>query len=196
MREKTVVNDIKVEIIDSKYQGFLEVNCYRFQFKKFSGSWHNVVSRECIRKQPAVGVLLHDPVLDSLVLIEQVRVGALDDKKSPWLLELVAGLVEVGESVEEVARREVHEEAGLQIGELTKMVEYWVSPGCSNEHFTLFYAKVDASHAGGVFGLEEEGEDIRVHVVPVRTVKQWLVQGEINNAALLIALQWFFLKLV
>lgn len=194
MREKSAEEGIEIESIESIYEGFLHLVRYQLRFKKFAGDWSELVSRECIKKQSAVGVLLHDPDLDSLVLIEQVRVGALADKKSPWLLELVAGLVEDGEALEAVAQREVYEETGLKVNRFEKMVNYWVSPGCSNEHFTLFYAQVDASQAGGVFGLVDEHEDINVHVVPVAQAKEWLAQGEVNNASLLIALQWFFAR--
>ncbi|MCH6553836.1 MAG: NUDIX domain-containing protein, partial [Acidobacteria bacterium] len=37
---------------------------------------------------------------------------------APWLTELVAGIIEPGESAEDVARREAREEAGIELGEL------------------------------------------------------------------------------
>ncbi len=196
MREKTVAKDIQIESVDPVYQGFIGVSQYRFRFRQFSGEWSDTVIRECVEKAAAIGVLLHDPSLNSLVLVEQIRIGALEDEQSPWLLELVAGLTEPGESLESVAIREVYEETGLVVEELSLMLDYWVSPGCSNEHFTLFYAQVDASQAGGIYGVAAEHEDIRVQVVEVEQARDWLEQGKINNAALLIGLQWFFLKQV
>lgn len=50
---------------------------------------------------------------DEVVLIEQIRIAAYDTSETPWLLEMVAGMIEEGESVEDVARREAIEEAGL-----------------------------------------------------------------------------------
>ena len=47
-----------------------------------------------------------DPVRDEVVLVEQIRIAAYDTSESPWLLEMVAGMIEAGETVEDVARRE------------------------------------------------------------------------------------------
>ena len=58
----------------------------------------------------------------------------------------------------------------------------------------LFVADVDSELASGVHGLEEEGEDIRVHVLPRETAYQWVVDGKINNASAIIALQWLELN--
>src|SRR5690554_7851398 len=53
---------------------------------------------------------LHD-ALPILVLVEQFRIGALDKSPVPWLLEIVAGLIDTDEEPAEVARREAREEA-------------------------------------------------------------------------------------
>ena len=84
---------------------------------------------------------------------------------SPWLLECVAGIIEEGESPEDVARRETVEEAGCEILDLFPVCHYLASPGGSSESIFVFCARVDASTAGGVFGLAEEHEDIRVRAI-------------------------------
>ncbi|VED33490.1 ADP-ribose pyrophosphatase [Escherichia coli] len=70
------------------------------------------VRREIFERGHAAVLLPFDPVRDEVVLIEQIRIAAYDTSETPWLLEMVAGMIEEGESVEDVARREAIEEAG------------------------------------------------------------------------------------
>ncbi|HNL80117.1 MAG TPA: NUDIX domain-containing protein, partial [Agitococcus sp.] len=129
------------------------------------------------------------------LLIEQFRVGALSHP-NPWQLEIVAGLVDGhGESLEDVAKREVLEEAGVELSRLEKVMTFLLSPGGSNEKFTLFVGQADLSQAGGVFGLPEEGEDIKVSVVAASDFIHLLQKNTLLwNAPLLIAGQWFALN--
>lgn len=152
------------------------------------------IKRELMVRPDAVVVLLFDPQLHSVVLIEQFRVGARK-APTPWLIECVAGLIEPNESPEEVAHREALEEAGTTIKRLKKICEYFPSPGGTDEKITLYIGEVDARAAGGVHGLDHEGEDILVHHVPVDEALSWLNTGIINNAASIIALQWLQLHL-
>ena len=107
-----------------------------------------------------------DPVHDQVVLVEQFRMGPFLSNDDPWLLEVVAGISEPGETLEEVALREVEEETGYKITSLMPVSDFYVSPGASNEKLRLFCGLVDATDAGGIFGVADEGEDIRVHVLP------------------------------
>jgi ADP-ribose pyrophosphatase len=161
----------------------------------FAGGWSNDFSRELFRRDQAAGVLLYDPKMDKLVLVEQFRVGLLDAMdQSPWALELVAGIVGEGESAAGMAQREVSEEAGLDIGSPQFICDYFNSPGGSTERIKLFYAEVDAGQAAGIHGLVEENEDIRVVVMTFDEVWSAFVSGRINNAMAIIALQWLSLK--
>ncbi len=185
-----------VEIIEKQaaFQGFFRVDNYQIRHRLFKGGWSKPLQRELFERGHAAAVLLVDPLLNKIVLIEQFRMGPLNQSQYPWLLELVAGIIEPNETPEQVVNRESQEEAGLVIQEVFPMVEYWVSPGASTEKVNLFCARVDASKAGGIYGLEAEGEDIRVWVFSVEEVYQMLEKGKINNASTLIALQWFKLN--
>src|SRR5690606_16546084 len=141
----------------------------------------------------AVCVLPYDPWQDAVVLIEQVRVGALEKSDNPWMLELVAGLFDDGEEAEQVAHREAEEEAGLKLLSLTPITRYFPSPGGSNEQVYLYCATVDSRGAGGLHGLAEEGEDIRVSVWSRTDAMTAMSEGRIDNAATIIALQWLAL---
>lgn len=190
-------NKSDIEILEKKtaYQGHFRIDKYQLRHKLFQGGFSKPLTRELFERGHAVAVLLVDPVLRKIVLIEQFRMGALNHPQSSgWLLELVAGIIEPDEAPEDVARREVQEEAGLAARDLIPIIDYWVSPGASSERVTLFCARVDASQAGGVHGLVEEGEDIRVWVFTVAEVYQLLEEGKLNNALTIIAVQWFKLN--
>ena len=152
------------------------------------------MTRELILRPRAVGVLLFDPAQQQVVLVPQIRVGMLDEGQNPWLLELVAGMVESGEEPIEVAARESLEEANTKPQDLLQICEYYNSPGISNERITLFCGRVDATQAGGIFGLDAEHEDIEVVVLSLADALAKVASGEINNAMSIIALQWLQLN--
>ena len=115
-------------------------------------------------------------------------------KQSPWLLELIAGMVEEGETPESVALRESEEEAGAKITNMQHCLSVWDSPGGVLERIHLFVGKVDSTQVGGLHGLAEENEDIRVHVVNRETAYQWLCEGKIDNGVAVMGLQWLELN--
>ena len=143
---------------------------------------------------------MYDPYHDQLVFLEQFRQGAFAafdsrwydrDRDSPWLIEVVAGIIEDGELPYEVARRESIEESGCEIQDIELIQKYFTSPGCSSEIAILYCGKVDASVVGGVHGLADEGEDIRVFRLDVNEAFQMLGDGKFINSAILIAMLWF-----
>lgn len=186
-----------VQILDRKtvYRGFYQVEKYQLRHQLFQGGMSDSFERELIIRYPVAAALPYDPVRDEVVLIEQFRIGALEDPHSPWLLEVVAGILTGEETLEELARREVWEEAGLRTDILRPLYRYWVSPGGSQEQVSLFLAKVDASQAGGIHGLANEHEDIRVRVMRSAEAFAAVRDGRINNATTIMALQWLELHL-
>ncbi|MDQ2994469.1 MAG: NUDIX domain-containing protein [Pseudomonadota bacterium] len=191
--QKFTQSDIKIVEKKTCYSGFSKLEELTLQHKLFSGEWSPPIKREVFGKRSVAALLPYDPIRDEVVLIQQFRVGALT-ADNPWLLEIVAGICEPDESIEELIVRETFEEAGLKPLELLKIYEYWVSPGGSCEHLTLFCGRVDASNAGGIHGLKQENEDIQVITVPANEAIKAISTGEINNAASIIALQWLALN--
>lgn len=186
--------DVEIVTRETCFQGFYRLDRLQLRHRQFSGAMGPQLSRELFVRHDAVCVLPYDPQRDCVVLIEQFRVGALDKSRNPWLLELVAGLIDKAEQPDEVARREAIEEAGLTLGELWPISQYLPSPGGSDELVHLYLGRCDSQGAGGVHGLAEEGEDIRVHVWPLADALQAVKDGRINNAASIIALQWLALN--
>jgi ADP-ribose pyrophosphatase len=184
------VEDVRILEQAQAWQGHFSVRSLRLQHKLFAGGWSEILAREVFDRGDAVGVLPWDPVRDELVMLEQFRVGAMRDDASPWMLELVAGIVEAGESDADVVQREAQEEAALTVQQLEPVACFYPSAGACSEQVRLFVGRVDSAGVGGVHGCEDEGEDIRVHVLPRLRVLELLAQGRINNGHTLIALQW------
>lgn len=179
------------------YRGFFSVAEYCFRYRKFDGSVSEVVRREILDRGDAVVLLAYDAKQDSVVLIEQIRIATIDSEASPWMLELIAGMIDhPDESIEEVARREAMEEAGISVGRCKSVLSYFASPGGCTEKLHILVGEADASTAKGIHGLAEESEDIKVHVVSRSQAYQWVETGLINNAASIIALQWLQLNFV
>ncbi|MBQ4813510.1 ADP-ribose diphosphatase [Pseudoalteromonas luteoviolacea] len=177
------------------YDGFLKIKEYVFEHALFAGGVSEPIRREVIDRGHAVAVLPYDPVRDEVLLIEQIRIGALATKDSPWLLECIAGMAEGSSDFEGVARKEAQEEAGLELNKLHYMRSYLSSPGGSTERLYLYLAQVDLSeHVSGIFGLAEEGEDIKTHVLSFDEAMARLESEEIDNAATVISLQWLALN--
>ncbi|WP_020682892.1 NUDIX domain-containing protein [Marinobacterium rhizophilum] len=182
-------SDFDIRADEALHHGFFNLDRVTVTHRCFLGG-EATIGRELYRRRDAVCVLPYDPVLRCVVLIEQFRVGTLDHPRGPWQLELVAGLVEPGESVEDVARREAVEEADLQLGEIESISRFTPSPGAVREYIDLLCARVDAGSAGGVHGLAEEGEDILVHVLSLDDACALVQDGVIDNAPAIIAIQW------
>ncbi|MBW4201994.1 ADP-ribose diphosphatase [Enterobacter cloacae subsp. cloacae] len=183
-------NDVEIIARETLYSGFFSMELYRFRHRLFNGEMSSEIKREIFERGHAAVLLPFDPVRDEVVLVEQIRIAAYDVSESPWLLEMVAGMIEEGESVEDVARREALEEAGLVVGRTKPVLSYLASPGGTSERLSIMVGEVDATTAEGIHGLADENEDIRVHVVSREQAYQWVEEGKIDNAASVIALQW------
>lgn len=187
-----------VEIVDKKtvFQGFFRFDKLRLRTRAFRGGWTQEMSREVFVRGNAVGVLLYDPKTDQLLMVEQFRPGCTyDPSQSPWQFELVAGMTEEGESNEDVVHREAEEEAGCRVLHLEHLYKYWVSPGGMDEQIDLFLGIIDSRDIQeGIYGLEEENEDIRVELVDATEAFKGLDDGRINNAMAIIGLQWLQLN--
>ncbi|MCU7837388.1 MAG: NUDIX domain-containing protein [gamma proteobacterium symbiont of Taylorina sp.] len=201
--KKMTQQDVSLIHKESGYQGFFSINQYAIQHALFNGEKSRVIIRECLERGHAVGVLAYDPWQDKVILLEQFRIGAyvnissgnnVVNSDTPWLLEIIAGMVEVGESQEDVAHREAIEEAGCTILDLEPIGDFYSSSGGCSETIQLYCGCVNSEGVEGIHGVEEEGEDIRVMVVSFETVVQWLKEGRLNNASTMISMQWLMLN--
>ncbi|MGC2854373.1 NUDIX domain-containing protein [Novispirillum sp. DQ9] len=185
-----------VEIVERErvYSGYFKIDRLRLRHELYQGGMGKEVLREVAERGHAVAVMLYDPDRDAAVMIEQFRPGAHAAGWDAWLLEVVAGIIEDGESALDVARRECMEEAGVAIDEFVEGPSYLASPGVLTESISLFIGRVDSSRCGGIHGLGEEGEDIRVVVLPLDELRRRVEAHALTNATSLIAAQYLLLN--
>ncbi|HFK9523574.1 TPA: ADP-ribose diphosphatase [Citrobacter farmeri] len=183
-------NDVEIIARETLYRGFFSLDLYRFRHRLFNGEMSQEVRREIFERGHAAVLLPFDPERDEVVLVEQVRIAAYDTSETPWLLEMVAGMIEEGESADDVARREAMKEAGIKVQRTKPVLSFLASPGGTSERSSIIVGEVDATTASGIHGLADENEDIRVHVVSREQAYRWVEEGKIDNASAVIALQW------
>ncbi len=188
-------DDARLKILSKEvaYQGYFRIERYRLRHEKHDGTWSGEIVREVFQRGDAAGALLYDPERDAVVLVEQFRLPAHLAGRSAWQLEVVAGVIEEGETPEAVALREIREESGLEVnGALVPIHSFLPTPGGATETMTLYCARVESRGAGGVFGVADEHEDIRVVVLPFTEAMERARAGAIENGFTLLALWWLF----
>lgn len=190
MPDKFGHDDYEIVNREELYRGVFRLARYHIRHRLFKEGWSQTFTREILERYSAAAVLPYDPISDRVILIEQFRAGALSDPKSPWLIEIPAGVLVDDAKPEDVAYSEAMEEAGCKISDLYPICEFFVSPGGSNEYLNLYCGKVDASQIGGIHGLKHEHEDIRVLNVPADDAFAMVYAGEIRTPPALMALFW------
>lgn len=177
-----------------RYDGFYRIDRLRFRHDLHKGGETPTIERELFVRGNVVGVLAYDPATDRIALVEQFRTGAMNHQPDPWMIEIIAGMIDTDESPEQVAIREAREEAGLELESVELVSHYLASPGASDEEVFVFFARADLSQVAGLHGLPEEDEDILVRTVPLDEAFAMLDDGRIRNALSIIALQWLRLN--
>jgi len=187
--------DMNILKVEPKFKGFFTINEVHVNHSLYEGGTSTTLKREIFERGDAVVLLPYDPITDQVVIIEQFRLGALSGD-TPWQLEFIAGMFGENENPIDVAIREAKEEANLTIvkEDIIALSKFFPSPGGTSECIYMFAAKIDSTHVGGVYGLEEEGEDILVHVMKREEALGLMAQGKINNASTIIGLQWLQLN--
>lgn len=178
--------------VKPSHAGFFGLDVHRLRHRRFDGDMSPWLVREVFVVGDAVTVLPYDPVRDRVLVIEQFRMGPFGrGDPLPWQLEAIAGRIDPGESPEEAARREAVEEAGLVLGALEKVAEYYPTPGAVTEYLYSYVALCDLPDGvAGVFGAAEEAEDIKGHLLPFDRLAEAMAAGEIGNAPLLLTALW------
>ena len=184
-------NDLRIENRELVFHGFIQVEKVSLRHRLFEQNHETpTLTRELVRRKQAAGVLLYDDRQQSFALIEQFRIGAMDDPRSPWQLEIIAGVLDGDESPACCIRRESLEESGCEISTLEHLFSFYPSAGACDEIFHLYSAPVDLPMQGGIFGLEEEGENIKLHIIPYDKLNTLLHNQRLRNAPVIMALQW------
>ena len=184
-------SDVTIESREFLFRGFIQVEKVNLTHRLFHRSEYSpIIQRELIHRPEAAGVLLYNNQQQRFALIEQFRVGALNDSESAWQLEIIAGVLDGNESLETCIRRESLEESGCEINELQHLFSFYPSAGACAEFFHLYAAEVDLPSNGGIFGVPDEGEDIQLHLFDYAEITMLFKNNRLKNAPVIMALQW------
>ena len=189
-------SNFKVTNKKNLYDGFFKMNEVSLKYKKYDGSWSNEIKRELFGGAQVSAVLPYDPIKKEIVLIQQFRPGTISRNTNNYLKEIVAGIIDPGESPEIAAKRECLEETGYKIKKLTSIQGYYPAPGSSESFYHLFLGEVECKNEKKIMGLDTENEDILVESFNINQVKKMMQNGELINGLSLIAIQWFFLNII
>lgn len=184
--------EVTVSAARPAHAGFFALDVLTLRHRCFDGQMSPEIRREVLVLGDAVTVLPYDPRRDRVLLVEQFRTGpSVRGDPLPWQLEAVAGRIDPGESPEDCARREAVEEAGLVLGRLEKVAEYYPSPGTMTEYIYSYVGLCDLPDGvAGVFGHQAEAEDIRGHLLSFDALMAAIAGGEVGNAPLLLTALW------
>ena len=187
-------SDYRIKSTETVFKGFFKMTRTVVEHRLFAGGWSPPLTRELFKRGDAVGVLLYDPVNHLIGLVEQFRLGAIDEEQGPWQYEVVAGMMNREDKPQQVAVRELQEETGVAVEKLIPICDYLVSVGGTDEKMYMYCGLLDLAGKGGVFGLDSEAEDIKLHVWPYGEVMQAFSEGFLNSAAMTVSLLWLQLK--
>ena len=192
VRHRAGAGDVVVAGQRLAYAKFFAVEEYDVAWRRFDGAMSAAVTRAAFLSGDAVTVLPYDPARDLVLVVEQFRAGPLARGDAQcWQIEAVAGRVDPDETPEAAARREAVEEAGLELRDLIEIARYYPSPGAVSEYLYSYVALVDLPDGvTGVFGVAEEAEDIRTHLLPFERLMELVASGEIENAPLILTALW------
>lgn len=132
-------------------------------------------------RHPRSVVLVPVPEPGHVILIRQYRY-AVDQ----WLWELPAGSVDDGESPEEAARRECHEEIGQVPATLVRLAALLPTPGYCDEEMVFFRASsLDVPDTAAAV---DEDESIETRTLDVRDAREMIRRGEIVDMKTIVGL--------
>ena len=171
------------------FSGFFNVDDATVEFEGASGRRIGPVERLCVERGDSAAMLVYNTDEQKLILVRQFRYSCVRHNE-PWLLEAVAGKVDQGETAEEAARRETEEEVGFRVRSLTKVADYYGSPGGSSELTSVFYAEVTNEDRVSAGGGTDTDEDLEIVYLTKEQALSMLDNFEIRDSKLLVALQW------
>ncbi len=192
LRHDARPGDVEVGERRQPYARFFAVEEYDLRHRRFDGSMTGSLNRATFVSGDAAVVLPYDPVRDRVLLVEQFRPGPFArGDRNPWHLEPIAGRIDAGETPEQAARREAVEEAGITLRDLLPVANYYPSPGAKTEFLYTFVGLADLPDTvSGLFGLAEDNEDIRTHVISFARLMDLIEAGEVATAPLILSALW------
>ncbi|MBM7614025.1 NUDIX hydrolase [Alkaliphilus hydrothermalis] len=137
--------------------------------------------REIVEHGGAVGVVAVTPD-GKLLFVKQFRKAVEGD-----LLEIPAGKIEKDEDPKDCALRELEEETGYTTSKITKMLDFYTSPGFSNEVIHIYLAEeLEQGEA-----CPDEDEYIEVISLTLEEMLELIKKGEVKDSKTIVAILYY-----
>jgi ADP-ribose pyrophosphatase len=184
---KKVVIESKKLVLDD----FFKVEEANLQYELFNGKMSIPVRRLSLERGDSAAILVFNLETQKIILIDQFRYPTYKNGHG-WVTEIVAGMVDPGETPEQTAHKELEEEAGLIISSLERICDFYPSPGGSSERIFLFYAEVSGKSAiySKTGGLPGHGEDTATSEISLEDALNKIKSGEIIDAKTIMGIFW------
>lgn len=170
-----VIFEEKTMKSDKLYEGKLvnlRIDTVELPDKKYS-------KREIIEHPGAVSILAITED-DCVILVRQYRKAV-----ERALLELPAGKIELNEEPAQTAKRELKEETGFQAEKMEYLLEFFTSPGFTNEKVYIFLA---SGLTEGETALEH-GEFVETEIIHINDLTKMIDRGQILDSKTIIGIQ-------
>jgi ADP-ribose pyrophosphatase len=138
------------------------------------------VAVDVVRHSKSV-VLVPVPEPGKVILVRQYRYAV-----NAFLWELPAGSVDEGESPEQAARRECHEEIGLLPSTVVRLAAMYPTPGYCDEEMVFF--RLSGLETADEKAAVDEDEDIEAKTFDLRDARDMVRSGEIQDMKTLVGL--------
>ena len=183
----------KVVIEEKKYvlDDFFKVEEAHLRFEQFNGEMSPLIRRFVFERGNSIAVLIFNLDTQKIIMTNQFRYPTYD-KGHGWINEIMAGMIDPGESPEETAHRELQEEAALTVSTIEPVCTFYTSPGGSSEQIFLYYAEVSGKYAkyNKTGGLRDHGEDITSFEISLDEALGKIKTGEIRDAKTIVGIYW------
>lgn len=183
----------KVKIESKRYvlNDFFKVEEAQLRFEQFNGKMSGLVRRLSLERGNSVAVLVFNSDTQKLLLINQFRYPTYQNGPG-WMIETIAGIIDPGETPEEAARREAHEETGLNVTALEFISVFYPSPGGCSEKIFLYFAEVSGKNSRHklIGGIAREDENILSMEFSLNEAVEKIRSGEIQDGKTIIGIFW------
>lgn len=190
----SVVNH-EVISVENKHNHFLNLDLIKVKVDYEDGN-SQILKRYFVNGSNAASVLIYDRKNDLALMVEQFRIGMVNEDNASSL-ECPAGLIDEGETAQQAVIREVQEETGETITpDMLSQVSdaAYVSCGFTSIKISVFICECDLSHVKESVQAFDSDEYIFTRLVPYSTLLERLKNKEIKHITQIAALQHSVLK--
>jgi len=151
------------------------------------------INREILNVGDVAFALCYSPEEKKFYLIKQFRPFYFI-RKQKYLLEMVGGLVDKGESISSAIKREIFEEIRVKTKKLKKLTTYCPVPGYSDEIVHLYFAEVDKIKLRTLFN-KFENEEIKIYKLTLKQLLKINKSNKVQNVLTKLAIYEYLNKI-